>query len=377
MTNHLTPEETLRYSRHLILPQVGIAGQEKLKKARVLIVGAGGLGSPAALYLAAAGIGTIGIVDFDDVEISNLQRQIIHDTGSVGHSKLDSARARLASLNPLIDVVPFHDRLTSSNALDVMSGYHVVLDGSDNFPTRYLINDACFFSEIPNVYGSIFQFDGQASVFSTKTGPCYRCLFREPPPPDLVPSCAEGGVFGVLPGIIGSIQALEAIKLILGIGDTLVGRLLLLDALKLSFREIALKKDPECPLCGEHPTVTGLIDYEHFCGSDIKMTGPEIEVTELADCIKSAGPLTLIDVREPHERAICNIAGSELIAMGTLPQRLDELRDKPNVVLYCHTGVRSLQAVRFLDSAGIEGSRSLRGGIDAWSRQIDPTVPQY
>ncbi len=376
MSDSLSPSETLRYSRHLILPQVGVEGQRKLKDARVLIVGAGGLGSPSALYLAAAGVGTIGLVDFDDVEVSNLQRQIIHDTDSVGKSKLESAAARLGALNPLINVIPIKERITSANALDLMRGYDVVLDGSDNFPTRYLINDACALLGIPNVYGSIFQFDGQASVFSTHDGPCYRCLFRDPPPPDLVPSCAEGGVFGVLPGIIGSIQALEAIKLVLGIGENLVGRFLMFDALKISFREIALKKDPDCPLCGLTPTITELIDYEQFCGAAPVMNGPEIHVGELASQIQDGESVTLIDVREPHERAICEISDSELIPMGDLPRRLEDLRGKPNLVLYCHTGVRSLHAVRFLESAGISG-QSLRGGINAWSLEIDPAVPRY
>jgi len=377
----LSPAETLRYSRHLILPDIGLTGQKRLKAARVLLVGAGGLGSPAALYLAAAGVGTIGLVDWDVVDVTNLQRQILHGTADVGRSKLDSARARLLDLNPHVQVETFAVRLTSDNALDIVGGFDVVVDGSDNFPTRYLVNDACVLLGKPNVYGSIFRFDGQASLFDARVGPCYRCLFADPPPPDLVPSCAEGGVLGVLPGIIGSIQALETIKLIVGVGETLVGRLLLFDARKLQFRELALTKDPECPVCGTHPTVTALIDYEAFCGvgdgEGGTRDGLEIAAAELQREWRANPDLVLLDVREPHEYEIARIDGARLIPLSELPGRLRELDGRAEIVTHCHHGMRSLQALALLKGAGFANVRSLQGGIDAWSVAVDPEVPRY
>jgi sulfur-carrier protein adenylyltransferase/sulfurtransferase len=375
----LSHQEILRYSRHLILPEVGPDGQRRLKAARVAIVGAGGLGSPSALYLAAAGIGALGLVDFDVVDESNLQRQIIHGTAAVGTSKLESAKARIHDLNPHVHVEPFETHLTSDNALEILRDFDVVLDGTDNFPTRYLVNDACVLLGKPNVYGSIFRFEGQASVFDAARGPCYRCLFAEPPPPGLVPSCAEGGVFGVLPGIIGSIQALETIKLLLGVGTTLIGRLLLFDALNFGIRELALSKDPECPVCSENPTLTRLIDYEAFCGigTGVPDAGLEITTADLAAMVTSGGDPLLIDVRESREWEICRIAGATLIPLGSLPQRLAELDGHREIVTYCHTGVRSLRAVEILRAAGFGRVRSLRGGIEAWSTDVDPTVPRY
>jgi adenylyltransferase/sulfurtransferase len=377
----LSPAETLRYSRHLILPDIGLAGQERLKAARVLLVGAGGLGSPAALYLAAAGVGTIGLVDWDVVDVTNLQRQILHGTADVGRSKLDSARARLLDLNPHVQVETFNTRLTSDNALDILRGFDIVVDGSDNFPTRYLVNDACVLFGKPNVYGSIFRFDGQASVFDARVGPCYRCLFAEPPPPDLVPSCAEGGVLGVLPGIIGSIQALEAIKLIVGVGEPLVGRLLLCDARRMQFRELALTKDPDCPVCGTHPTVTALIDYEAFCGVGAggRETGDGVEIAaaELKREWIANPDLVVLDVREPHEYEIARIEGARLMPLSELPGRLRELDGRAEIVTHCHHGLRSLRALEVLKGAGFAHVRSLRGGIDAWSVDVDPEVPRY
>ena len=375
----LSHEEVLRYSRHLILPEVGPEGQRRLKAARVALIGAGGLGSPASLYLAAAGVGTLGLVDFDLVDATNLQRQILHGTSAVGDSKLDSADARLKDLNPHVHVETFDTRLTSENALEILRDFDVVLDGTDNFPTRYLVNDACVLLGKPNAYGSIFRFEGQASVFHAEVGPCYRCLFREPPPPGLVPSCAEGGVLGVLPGIIGSIQALETIKLILGKGSTLIGRLILFDALKFTFRELRLRKDPECPVCGEHPTVTELIDYEAFCGVGAAPAyeGPEVTATELAKELEENPNLVLIDVREPHEWEICHIEGATLVPLGQLPERLNELDGHKEIVTHCHSGVRSMQALEILRAAGFGKVRSLNGGIDAWSTDVDPSVPRY
>ncbi len=375
----LSHEEILRYSRHLILPEVGPEGQRRLKAARVALVGTGGLGSPAALYLSAAGVGTLGLIDFDKVDETNLQRQIIHGTSTVGQSKLDSARARIEDLNPHTQVELFDTRLSAENALEILRDFDIVVDGTDNFPTRYLVNDACVLLGKPNVYGSIFRFEGQASVFHAKEGPCYRCLYSEPPPPGLVPSCAEGGVLGVLPGIIGSIQALETIKLILGAGDTLIGRLILLDTLKFKFRELKLSKDPECPICGEKPTLTELIDYEAFCGigADPVYDGPEITATELAGEMKNGSDLLLIDVREPHEREICHIAGSVLVPLGELPARLDEIDSHTETVTYCHGGVRSMRALEILRAAGFASVRSLRGGIDAWATDVDSTIPRY
>jgi len=375
----LSHEEILRYSRHLILPDVGVAGQRKLKSARVLLVGAGGLGSPAALYLAAAGVGTIGIVDFDVVDQTNLQRQILHGTSQVGVSKLQSAGERLRDINPNVRVETFETRLTSENALDIIRDFDVVADGTDNFPTRYLVNDACVLLGKPNVYGSIFRFEGQASVFYAKEGPCYRCLYAEPPPPGLVPSCAEGGVLGVLPGIIGSIQALETIKLILGAGDSLIGRLLLFDALKLSFRELKLEKDPDCPVCGPRPTVTALIDYEAFCGvgAEPSYDGLEVTAAELAAEWKGHPDLVVLDVREPHEYEIARIEGAKLIPLSQLPDRLGDLDGHREIVTHCHHGARSLKALEILKAAGFSKVRSLRGGIDAWSVNVDSNVPRY
>ena len=376
---HLSHEEILRYSRHLILPDVGLEGQKKLKAARVLLVGAGGLGSPAALYLTAAGVGTIGLVDFDVVDKTNLQRQILHGTSTVGTGKLESAAARIHDLNPNVRVEPFETRLTSENALDIIRDFDVVADGTDNFPTRYLVNDACVLLDKPNVYGSIFRFEGQASVFHARRGPCYRCLYSEPPPPGLVPSCAEGGVLGVLPGIIGSIQAMETIKLILGVGEPLIGRLVLFDALKLQFRELRLEKDPDCPVCGRHPTITALIDYEAFCGIGAQPSyeGAEISAEQLKDEWQRNPELLVIDVRDPHEHAIAHIEGARLIPLSELPDRLGELDGHREIVTHCHHGARSLKALEILKAAGFSKVRSLRGGIDAWAVNVDRSLPRY
>jgi molybdopterin/thiamine biosynthesis adenylyltransferase/rhodanese-related sulfurtransferase len=374
----LTPDELIRYSRHLILPGVGIEGQQRLKASRVLVVGAGGLGSPSAMYLAAAGAGTIGLVDFDTVDLSNLQRQVIHDTGQIGRPKLDSAVERLRGINPQVQIQPFATRLTSENALRILGDFDIVLDGSDNFPTRYLINDACVLLGKPYVYASILRFDGQVSLFSAREGPCYRCLFAEPPPPGLVPGCAEGGVLGVLPGIVGSIQALEAIKWILGTGETLLGRLLLIDALTMRTREIKLKKDPACPACGASPSITGLIDYEAFCGgvpgSDSDL---EISAEDLKRELAGGRPPQLVDVREPYEWRIAHIAGATLLPLGELDRRLEELDPARSVVTYCHHGVRSLQAREILKAAGFSNVRSLGGGVDAWAREVEPSMRRY
>jgi adenylyltransferase/sulfurtransferase len=374
----LTQSELIRYSRHLSLPGVGIEGQRRLKAARVLVIGAGGLGSPSAMYLAAAGVGTIGLVDFDAVDLSNLQRQVIHDTAAIGTPKLESAAARLRGINPGLVLHPFATRLTSANALDILAGFDIVLDGSDNFPTRYLVNDACVLLGKPYVYASILRFDGQVSLFSAKEGPCYRCLFAEPPPPGLVPGCAEGGVLGVLPGIVGSIQALEAIKWVLGIGETLTGRLLLLDALTMKTREIRLKKDPECPACGITPSLTRLIDYDAFCGvAPDRSVRLEVSAEDLAREIKSGQSPVLLDVREPYEWEIARIGGARLVPLGELRNRLAELDPQERIVTYCHHGMRSFQALELLQSAGFSDVRSLAGGIDAWSRDVDPTAPRY
>jgi molybdopterin/thiamine biosynthesis adenylyltransferase/rhodanese-related sulfurtransferase len=377
----LSHEELLRYSRHLTLPDVGLEGQTKLGAARVLLIGAGGLGSPAALYLAAAGVGTIGLVDFDVVDASNLQRQIVHGTSSIGRPKTESARERLHDINPHVTIEPFPKQLTSTNALEVLRDFDVIVDGSDNFPTRYLVNDACVLLGKPNVYGSIFQFDGQVSVFDAKRGPCYRCLFAEPPPPDLVPSCAEGGVLGVLPGIIGSLQALEVIKLIVRFGESLIGRLLLFDGRRMQFRELALAKDPACPVCGENPTVTTLIDYEEFCGKretgNGKREDAEITARELQHERAHKPNLLLLDVREPREAAIAHIEGARLIPLRELPGRLSELPGHGEIVTFCHHGQRSQRALEILRGAGFGNVRSLDGGIDAWSREIDASVPRY
>ncbi len=374
----LSHDELIRYARHLALPDVGVTGQQQLAAARVLIVGAGGLGSPAALYLAAAGVGTIGLVDFDTVDLSNLQRQVVHGTSGVGRTKLASARERLRDLNPHIAVETFATRLSSADALPILERFDVVIDGSDNFPTRYLINDACVLLGKPNVYGAVFRFDGQAAVFDARTGPCYRCLFADPPPPHLVASCAEGGVLGVLPGIIGSIQALETIKLVLGIGESLVGRLLLLDGRALRFRELAVRKDPDCAVCGARPSVTALIDYEQFCGGGAAASGDlEISPAELQAAGAAADAPLLLDVREPFEAEIVRLPGSRLIPLGELPRRLAELDGRARVVAYCHRGTRSLQAAQLLRAAGFSGARSLRGGIDAWACEIDAEMTRY
>lgn len=373
----LSPEELLRYNRHIIMPEIGVEGQEKLKRASILIIGAGGLGSPAALYLAAAGVGTIGIVDHDEVDLSNLQRQILHSTESVGRSKLHSAKERLAGLNPNVNVVAHPVRLTSANAMETLRGYDVVIDGTDNFPTRYLVNDACVLLGKPNVYGSIFRFEGQASVFDATRGPCYRCLYAEPPPPGLVPNCAEGGVLGVLPGIIGTIQAIEAIKLILQNGELLVGRLILFDALKMRFKEMKLQKSPQCPVCGDAPTIKELIDYDAFCGvKPAQSATKQMSVGELKVALDEGTDLFLLDVREKHEHAVANLNGY-LIPLGTLPTRIGELDPSKRIVVYCHHGIRSMYAVRFLNEAGFTNVLNLTGGIDAWSREIDPTVRRY
>src|SRR5712671_3103700 len=347
----LSNEEVLRYSRHLIMPEVGMEGQQKLKAARVLCIGTGGLGSPLALYLSAAGVGTLGLVDFDVVDFTNLQRQIIHFTSDVGRPKLESAREKIAAINPYVDVKTFETRLTSQNALEIFSDFDIIVDGTDNFPTRFLVNDACVFTGKPNVYGSIFRFEGQASVFATKDGPCYRCLYPEPPPPGLVPSCAEGGVLGVLPGVIGTIQATEAVKLIMGIGEPLIGRFLIYDALRMKFRELKLKKDPDCPVCGTHPTVTELIDYEQFCGIAPAAPEPvtvnnatEITSVELKQRLDRGDKLKIVDVREPNEYQINRIAGSELIPLGDIPKRYVELNPEEEIVMQCKSGGRSGKA---------------------------------
>lgn len=375
----LDSDEILRYARHLTLPEVGTEGQRRLKSARVAVVGAGGLGSPAALYLASAGVGTIGLIDFDRVEESNLQRQIIHGTAAIGRPKVESAQERLADLNPFTHVETFDMRLDSDNALGILQEFDLVVDGSDNFPTRYLLNDACVLLGKPNVYGAVFRFDGQVSVFSSPHGPCYRCLFAEPPPPDLAPSCAEGGVVGVLPGVIGSLQALEALKLILGKGTPLTGRLLILDGLKLQFREIVLRKDPDCPVCGKNPTIQTLIDYEQFCGMESQNKQDEMELAalDLQTEMQQNPDLVIVDVREAPEIQICSIEGSSHIPLGELASRLSELNSKSDLVTVCRTGVRSLQAAWLLKDAGFPRVRSLRGGIHAWSEHVDPSMPRY
>jgi len=378
----LTNEEVLRYSRHLIMPEVGMEGQQKLKAARVLCIGTGGLGSPLALYLAAAGVGTLGLVDFDVVDFTNLQRQIIHFTSDVGRSKLESAKEKIAAINPFVAVKTFNTRLSSENALGIFADFDIIVDGTDNFPTRFLVNDACVFTGKPNVYGSIFRFEGQASVFAAKDGPCYRCLYPEPPPPGLVPSCAEGGVLGILPGLVGLIQATEAIKLILGTGEPLIGRLLLVDALGMKFRELKLRKNPDCVVCGNHPTVTKLIDYDEFCGlrgqeKPVSNGGvPEISVEELKRRLDAKEDIYILDVREPHEYKICNING-HLIPLGDLPKRVQELDPSKEMVVHCRSGARSAKAVGFLQQAGFTKAKNLAGGILAWADRIDPNVPKY
>jgi len=380
----LTQDDLSRYSRHLILPEVGVEGQRRLKAARVLCVGTGGLGSPLALYLAAAGVGTLGLVDFDVVDASNLQRQIIHSTADIGRKKLDSAEEKLKALNPALNVVKHDTLLSSANALDILKDYDVVADGTDNFPTRYLVNDACVLLGKPNAYGSIFRFEGQASVFAAKDGPCYRCLYPEPPPPGLVPSCAEGGVLGILPGLIGVIQATEAIKLILGIGEPLIGRLLLVDALNMRFRELKLRKNPECPVCGAHPTVTHLIDYQQFCGLEsaseaqkaVKNGIPQLSAKDLKRRMDAGESLFILDVREPFEYQIANIGG-KLIPQNEVPQRLAEIDRNREIIVQCKSGGRSQRIAEFLKQSGYPNVANLAGGILAWSDEVDPAVPKY
>jgi adenylyltransferase/sulfurtransferase len=373
----LSKEEAQRYARHLRLPNVAIAGQRRLKASRVLVVGAGGLGSPVALYLAAAGVGHIGLVDFDDVDLTNLQRQLLHGTSDVGRPKLESARDRLRDTNPHVDVALYDERLTSANAMRIMRGYDVIVDGTDNFATRYLTNDACVLLGIPNVYGSVYRFEGQASVFATVDGPCYRCLFREPPPPGLVPDCAEGGVLGVLPGMIGTIQANEVIKLLIGIGEPLIGRLLLCDALNGGFRTINLKRDPECPACGTRE-IKELIDYDAFCGTAVNDTdSTEITPRELAERFKRGDIPKVIDVREPHEHAFAKIPHAELVPLAKLGNVVPTLDPEAELILHCHSGQRSAWAANQLRALGFSRVRNLTGGITRWSDEVDPTVPKY
>ena len=385
----LSRHEIVRYSRQLILPEVGVDGQRRLKAGRVLVVGAGGLGSPVALYLAAAGVGTLGLVDFDTVDLSNLHRQILHGTPDVGRAKLASANDRISAINPEVEIRLHEGALTSSNAFDVVRDYDVVVDGTDNFQTRYLVNDACVLLGKPNAYGAIFRFEGQASVFAAKDGPCYRCLYPEPPPPGLVPSCAEAGVIGVLPGVIGTIQATEAIKLLVGIGEPLIGRLLVYDALRLRFQELRLRKDPDCPVCGTHPTIRELIDYEAFCGlgpaaagKDLSRARPgdvefAISPAELKARIDRREALFLLDVREPHEYQIARLPGGVLVPIGELLARRAEIDPAVEIIVYCHHGIRSANATAYLRSAGYPLARNLVGGIDDWSLKIDPAVPRY
>ena len=384
MLPELSHEEIHRYSRHLLIPDVGLEGQRKLKAASVLVIGTGGLGSPVALYLAAAGVGHIGLVDYDQVDLSNLQRQIIHGESRLGDLKIESARDRLLDLNSEIQVDIYNEYITSENAFEIAEPYDLIIDGTDNFPTRYLVNDLCVLTGKPNVYGSIFRFDGQASVFFAEQGPCYRCLFPEPPPPGLVPSCAEGGVLGVLPGVIGSIQATEALKLILGIGEPLIGKLLLYDALDMSFQTVKLKKNLECKVCGENPEITELIDYEDFCGMpahdhDAGSAGEDWDITaeDLAARLNEGVDLRLIDVREPHEQEISNLDGSELIPLGQFASRLSELDSAQEIVLYCKSGTRSTRALEILVSAGFKKVKNLKHGINAWAIEIDPSLPIY
>jgi molybdopterin/thiamine biosynthesis adenylyltransferase/rhodanese-related sulfurtransferase/molybdopterin converting factor small subunit len=386
-TSALSNDEILRYSRHLIIPEVGIEGQQKLKAAKVLLVGAGGLGAPLGLYLSAAGIGHIGIVDFDVVDFTNLQRQVIHSTSDVGRKKLDSAAEKMQGINPHVKITKHETALSSENALEILKDYDLVVDGTDNFPTRYLVNDACVLLKKPNVYGSIFRFEGQASVFACEGGPCYRCLYPEPPPPGLVPSCAEGGVLGILPGTVGLIQATEAVKLILGIGEPLAGRLLIYDALAMRFRELRLRKNPECPVCGTHPTITKLIDYQQFCGVAPHTAAPqteetmvkegEIDPTEVKQKLDRGDNFVLIDVREPHEHRICSIPGAKLVPLGEFPRHVDEFDPDADIVIHCRSGVRSAKACGILRQAGFKRVRNMVGGILAWSDKVDPRLPKY
>jgi molybdopterin/thiamine biosynthesis adenylyltransferase/rhodanese-related sulfurtransferase/molybdopterin converting factor small subunit len=382
----LSKDEILRYSRHLIMPEVGMEGQLKLKSAKVALIGTGGLGAPLGMYLAAAGIGRIGLVDFDVVDFTNLQRQVIHGTKDVGKKKLDSAAETMLDINPYVEIDRHETALTSENALDILKGYDIVVDGTDNFPTRYLVNDACVLLGKPNVYGSIFRFEGQATIFAYPGGPCYRCLYPEPPPPGLVPSCAEGGVLGILPGTIGLIQATETVKLILGIGEPLIGRLVLYDALAMRFRELKLRRNPECPVCGDHPTITKLIDYQEFCGipNQVHQEAPmqasndgDIEPIEVKAKIDRGDRFVLLDVREPHEYQICNIPQAKLIPLGDLPKRVNELDSADEIIAHCKSGMRSAKAVDFLKQAGFKKVRNMKGGILAWSDKVDPSVPKY
>jgi len=377
----LSKEEIRRYGRHLIIPEVGMEGQKKLKASSVLLVGTGGLGSPLCLYLAAAGVGQIGLVDFDQVDYSNLQRQVIFSVRDIGRPKLEAAKDRILEINPNTQVDSYETKLSSENALDIIRGYDLVVDGTDNFPTRYLVNDACVLLGKANVYGSIFRFEGQVSVFDAKRGPCYRCLYPEPPPPGLVPSCAEGGVLGILPGVVGTLQATETTKLILGKGVPLVGRLLLFDALNMKFRELKLMKDPDCPICGRNPTIKSLIDYDAFCGlgrgeAESLSEQNEITVTELKRLIDKGG-VNLIDVREPHEYEICRIQGSKLIPVSEVPNRVNEFNLTTEYIFHCHTGVRSAWAVSLLRQLGFKKVKNLKGGIDAWADEVDSSIPRY
>jgi len=380
----LSNDEILRYSRHLIMPEVGMEGQLKLKNAKLLLVGTGGLGAPLGLYLAAAGVGRIGLVDFDVVDFTNLQRQVIHGTKDVGRKKLDSAADRMTDINPNVQIDRYEVALASDNALDILSGYDIIVDGTDNFPTRYLVNDACVILKKPNVYGSIFRFEGQSTVFAYPGGPCYRCLYPEPPPPGLVPSCAEGGVLGILPGIIGLVQATEAVKLILGVGEPLVGRLMLYDALAMRFRELKLRRNPECPVCGDHPTITKLIDYQEFCGVPQHEPAPaagvkegEIDPVEVKAKLDRGDKFQFIDVREPHEYQIASIPGAKLIPLGELPKRVNELDSAVELIAHCKSGMRSGKACDFLRKAGFKKVKNMTGGILAWSDKVDPRVPKY
>jgi adenylyltransferase/sulfurtransferase len=379
----LSPQEFARYSRHLIMPEVGLAGQKRLKAAGVLLIGAGGLGSPLGLYLAAAGVGRIGLVDYDVVDFSNLQRQVLHGTDDVGRPKLHSARDRLRAINPEVQIDLYEARLTSANALAVLEPYDVIIDGTDNFPTRYLVNDACVLLNKPNVYGSIFRFDGQASVFWPGKGPCYRCLYPEPPPPGEVPSCAEGGVLGILPGLIGCVQATEAVKLILGHGSPLVGRLLLYDALGMSFREFRVRRNPRCPVCGDQPTIKALIDYEQFCGVRGQeapapaAAGAEVTAEELKRRLDRGEDVFILDVRNPEEYQICRIPGSTLMPLPSLSQRYGELDRGREMVVHCKSGMRSQKAIAFLREKGFRELKNLKGGILAWAERVDPGMPRY
>jgi adenylyltransferase/sulfurtransferase len=380
----LSNDEILRYSRHLIMPEVGMEGQLRLKNAKVLLVGTGGLGAPLGLYLSAAGIGRIGLVDFDVVDFTNLQRQVIHGTKDVGRKKLDSAAESMRDINPNVEIEKYEVALTSENALQICANYDIVIDGTDNFPTRYLVNDTCVLLGKPNVYGSIFRFEGQATVFGYPGGPCYRCLYPEPPPPGLVPSCAEGGVLGILPGLIGMVQATEAVKLILGRGELLVGRLMLYDALSMRFRELKLRRNPECPVCGENPTIRELIDYQQFCGVPIQEPAPlpglpeaEIDPVEVKRMLEHGDRFLILDVREPHEYLICNIPTARLIPLGELPRRVHELDTAVEIVAHCKSGIRSAKACDFLRQAGFRKVRNMKGGIIAWSDKVDPSVPKY